>query len=458
MTQAGGSLNINEAGGDFYDIFQSPAADANGEYHKYISILPQNIGSNVDNTNAVGSKYVFPIPEGIYATTDSYFTVEATLSNTVADGTKTVVGTYAPGAAGTRTHITIQNGACSFFGNAEMHHNSNQVEQILKPGLCEMVDALCGTQGVAKSGEDTNFTFINRCPTFEGAGGDEYTIANNLGNLNRTTYDPSFESRCRITGGGPFQISGKLPFSLFTYRSVATYLANASVELTRAADSDIIENRNTTVGDMASIVINKITLWMHKVTPALDVFATILDGIKNGDHQSIAGKRWQHTEKDIPATLLEPSFQQTLTNRPSKIFVGFRRTNNQRSRRTWNHNNIANVTVRLGDRIINDATLNVRSWATKANETHAVYQHFIATTGQGGVFGEPCLSYEQFANNYTLWAFDTSPSATNSTVLAKEPTELNVNARVLEAVALTMDIFVCYDGMYSIAGPSGMPT
>lgn len=480
---------VSDDSSSYYDVFAPADSDAGGEKHQYIPVYPVDKGANLAGYPNAGENFTFNIPQGVYDLASSFFTVDGNIYST---GT-TRMSAYDPDTV--TTHATVQNNACSFFKSMTLQHNQDDVEIVNEPGKVETIDALTSQFAVARGYEDSDFTYLERCKTFDAAGGSKYsfplTLA--LGTVgandshstgktatpvtvvapnassgtakdllvtspfdNTTNYDPSFEKRCKITtanGAAEFQITGRLPFSMFKYRSGATVLNSTRITMTRDADTAILENRTTTT--VTSVSISNITLWMHQVRPNLSNMATIQAGIAAGKKQTIAGKYWKYIYQNVAASESKSQISQQLVTVPSKIYVGFLSTN-QKSKRSWNHQDVAQVTCAINSIQVNSQVVRVNDWTNK-RDARALYEHFLSSTGQGGYFGEPTISFDQFVENYCLWAFDTSSSVTGMLDLAKKPAQMQIESTYQTgggaAAAMIMEVFLCYDGAYTISGP-----
>lgn len=485
--QAGGSLIVENDGVDILDIYAPVDSIADCDKHYYIPVHPTQT-QDIKGYNGTGTAYKFVMPGCICYPLDTFYTANGTIY-TGASGTTTIAA-YNP--ATVTTHCTIQNNAMSLFSQAEIKHNAKPAETIQKPGMCQVVDWVMTPKDIAEHQSPNDFTWLKRADTFEGAGGVKLTTTNlanisglvvgaddsggagfttvtlkapnaskattaaNIGLLaataeNKATYDESFENRCMITGKPEFQISGKLPFTLCKYRPQCVALNKTEIILMREEDGEILENRS---GVAARLMLTNLTMWLHCVNPSNEKMSNIMAGIANGSEQKIAGKRFVYEYKDIAKDTSAFPVSNSLTTRPSKVFVGFR-TETQVSKRTWNHQDVKSVSCKFNGQLVNDASLEVNDWTSK-KDARALYEHYVQATGQSGFGGIPCLTFEEFIDNYCLWAFDTAASPTNMLALAKKDGQLDLEVKFQSgkaAVKLIMDIFIVYDSMYSIKGP-----
>lgn len=470
MSQSGSGIEIGEVDDAYYNPFQQGDSDGNSSGTKLVECLPENYGSVLDGVPNAGQEFKINIPEGIYDTGSSFITVDATIQYKVGANAWTNVAPYVSATA--TSHTTIQNGAWSFFREIAVSHDSQPMETTIDLPLSEMVDSLLSSRAIAKANEKNNFCFLNRCLVHDEACGPEITgtttavtagevtTYTTTGIRNTTTYDESFERRCRLTGQGRFSVSGKLPLTLFKNRNhCVTKLHRTSITFKRAADEEMLENRNETDATLFRVLIHKIALWMKIVIPSSKMYGLIQEGISKGELQPIGGRNIQHTKFAVNANQIAPSAQMTLNTRPAKIFIGFR-TDDQVSQRTWAPHNVKNVAVLLDGQEVNAGVLNIADWAGTKDNIYALYEHFLDAANQGGGLGEPAISFEQFKTNYALWAFNTTKSALDATVFAKGQCSMTINARFNTAPAapVNMDVFVYYDSLYHIKGPSDTPT
>lgn len=464
-----------------FDIFDPVDSIADGLRHYYVPISPAQT-QDTTGYDKTGTVFRFVTPNCICFPEDTFVTIDGALTQAGA-----AIGAYDPAVVA--THCTVQNSAMSFFTQAEMKHNGTAADTVTNPGACQTVDWVMTPKDVCENQAPNDFTYLKRADTFEGAAGRKYmtddgvvmiatagtasggftpitlkatdaTVTATVAAINASTitttdnastYDPSFEARCRITGKSEFQISGKLPFMMTKYRSKCVALNKSEINLTRAEDVEILENRS---GVTTKLSTKNITVWLHCAEPSIEKMSSIMAGIDNGSEQKIGGKRFVYTYVNIAKDLAKVPYRESLKTRPSKIFVGFR-TMTQVSTRTWNHQDIKSVSCRFNNQLVNDASLEVTDWTSK-KDARALYEHYVSATGQGGFGGIPCLTFNEFTENYCLWSFDCSTSMTGMLELATKPGQLDIEVKFISgkaANAMIMDAFIVYDSLYSIKGP-----
>lgn len=496
-SQSGSGLGDVSAYMNVYDVYQDVDTITDSESHDLKAVYPNEQGQDLVNYQDVNTALNFNIPKGVAYTDQAFETINARIEIDIpANGTWTPIAAYDP--ANANTHCTIQNNANSLFTKAETYHNSQIAQTILEPGKVNMIKSLNESLPESEANGPNNFTYVKRCPTFDAAGGSKYALPVTLalGTIgaddsfsatahtaatpinvvmpnatkgtvkdllnaapldNVATFDESFEERCKRTGGKTagqtFQISGKIPSGLFESRNgIATIFNDTSIILYREDNGKILENRT---GKSCRIIITNVTLWIKYLRPTPLIMAELTKGIAEGSKQKIAYRDTARSYQSIAQGVTRYDHTVKCGNRPTSVIVGFQ-TAAQVSKRSWNHQDIKTVNLLVDGTPLQANPINISSWTDTATygSLMRLYHNFLMTVGQHS--GAPCITLEQFRENYCLWAFDTSASVTGVSEFVKRPAQIDITVEFTggaAANALQMEVYITNDKLYTISGP-----